>query len=278
MKGYLQKPSLLEKKDVYDEGAILKKAVLSSYVNFKKNIYYQPVVDAKTSSILFYESLLRFVGEDGEVFSPTFFIQRAEADGSIVSLDAESLSMAFNVLAENAFLNLSVNVSCFSLEDFLWIHRFDEGAATFPHVLSRLIVEITETQDFSLSQEACYRLKRIRTMGVRLALDDVDQVTFSCLNARLDSGDFAVDFLKISRHLTKDLEKILGYKERFSNLMRLASDHGVMLIIEGVETKPQCDVLCAQGLFLQQGYYWGRPASVFKAHFLFNPVDKSVDN
>jgi EAL domain-containing protein (putative c-di-GMP-specific phosphodiesterase class I) len=269
MNGRLKKSQVSwDKKDVYEEvgeGKTLAGIVL----NFKKNIYYQPIVDAATSRVLFYESLLRFVGEDDQVFSPASFVQRAEADGSIVSLDVESLSMVFSALSENPSLNLSVNVSCFSLEDPLWISGFYEAAKTFPHVLARLIVEVTETQNFGLSQEACHHLRRIRSMGVRLALDDVDQVAFPCLQARLDSGDFAVDFLKISRHLTMDLEKIPDFKNRFSDLMRLASHHGVMLIIEGVETKPQCDALCAQGLFLQQGYYWGRPASVFKQTFPF---------
>jgi EAL domain-containing protein (putative c-di-GMP-specific phosphodiesterase class I) len=244
------------------EGAPLDNIALKK---IKKNIYYQPVVNAGASRVLFYESLLRFVGEDDQVFSPASFVQRAEADGSIVSLDAESLSMVFNTLAENPFLNLSVNVSCFSLEDPLWILGFYEAAKTLPHILSRLIVEVTETRNFALSQEACHHLRRIRSMGVRLALDDVDQVAFPCLQACLDSGDFAVDFLKISRHLTMDLEKIPDSKNRFSDLIRLASHHGVMLIIEGVETKLQCDAFCAKGLFLQQGYYWGHPASVLNA-------------
>jgi EAL domain-containing protein (putative c-di-GMP-specific phosphodiesterase class I) len=234
-------------------------------LKFKKNIYYQPIVDAAASHVLFYESLLRFVGEDGEVFSPTPFVNKAEADGSISALDAESLSMVFRTLAEQPCLNLSLNVSCLSLDNPLWALQFYEGAKACPDILPRLIVEVTETRNFSLSPAACDRLRHIGSMGVRLALDDVDQVPFSCLQDRLKSQDFSVDFLKISRHLTMDLHKSPHHRGKFSDLLDLAHDCGAMPIIEGVETKPQCDAFCAKGLFLQQGYYWGHPASVFNA-------------
>jgi EAL domain-containing protein (putative c-di-GMP-specific phosphodiesterase class I) len=233
-------------------------------LKIKKNIYYQPVVNAAASDVLFYESLLRFVGEDGEVFPPSPFVHRAEADGSIAALDAESLSIVFKMLVDNPCLSLSLNVSCLSLDHPLWILRFYEGAKASPDILSRLIVEITETRNFVLSPEACHRLRHIQSMGVRLALDDVDHVPFSCLQARLKSHDFPVDFLKISRHLTMDLHKSPHHRGQFSDLLDLAHEYGLIPIIEGVETKSQCDALCAKGLVVQQGYYWGHPASVLK--------------
>jgi EAL domain-containing protein (putative c-di-GMP-specific phosphodiesterase class I) len=242
-----------------------KKTKKEIAVNFKKIIYYQPVVNTKASEVLFYESLLRFVGEDGEIFAPTPFVQRAEEDGSIIDLDTESLSMVFTVLAANPSLALSFNVSCLSLENPLWDQSFHEGAKAHPDVLSRLIVEVTETQNFWLSPEACDRLRHIRSLGVRLALDDVDQVLFPCLQTRLKSFDFQVDFLKISRHLTMDFEHNRDRTDQVSALLGLAHDYGVTPIIEGVETKAQCDSLSAQGVVVQQGYYWGRPASVFAA-------------
>ena len=251
---------LQENGELWDQGVCEEMGLA-----FKKNIYYQPVVDASASHVLFYESLLRFVGDDGEVFSPSSFVHKAEADGSIAALDAESLSMVFKALAEHPCLNLSFNVSCLSLDDPLWALRFYEGAKAYPDGLSRLILEVTETRNFSLSPEACDRLRHIGSMGVRLALDDVDQVPFSCLQDCLKSFDFFVDFLKISRHLTMDLHKSPHHRGKFSDLLDLAHDYGAMPIIEGVETKPQCDAFCAKGLFLQQGYYWGHPASVLNA-------------
>jgi EAL domain-containing protein (putative c-di-GMP-specific phosphodiesterase class I) len=242
-----------------------KKTKKEFTVKFKKIIYYQPVVNVSASEVLFYESLLRFVGEDGGIFPPTPFVQQAEADGSIVVLDAESLSTVFTVLAVNPHLTLSLNVSCLSLENSLWAQSFYEGAKAHPDVLSRLVVEVTETQNFLLSPEACDRLRQIRSLGVRLALDDVDQVLFPCLQGRLKSFDFQVDFLKISRHLTMDFEHNRGRTDQVSALLGLAHDYGITPIIEGVETKAQCESLSAQGIVVQQGYYWGRPASVFAA-------------
>jgi hypothetical protein len=58
---------------------------------------------------------------------------------------------------------------------------------------------------------------------------------------------------------------------RIDEVFPLVCPHcdGAMPIIEGVETKPQCQAFCAKGLFLQQGYYWGYPASGLNA---FVPV------
>ena len=242
-----------------------KKTTKDMVGNFRKIMYYQPVVSAAASEVVFYESLLRFVGEDGAMFAPTPFVQRAEANGSIVALDSDSVSIVFKALDANPYLILSVNVSCLSLEHSLWAQSFYEGAKAYPDVLSRLIIEVTETQNFLLSPEACDRLRHIRSLGVRLALDDVDQVLFPCLQMRLQSGNFLVDFLKISRHLTAAFEKSSGHTDQLSALLGLAHDYGITPIMEGVETKAQSESLATQGIVVQQGYYWGRPASVFAA-------------
>ena len=76
---------LQENGELWDQGVCEEMGLA-----LKKNIYYQPVVDASASHVLFYESLLRFVGDDGEVFSPSSFVHKAEADGSIAALDAFS--------------------------------------------------------------------------------------------------------------------------------------------------------------------------------------------
>jgi EAL domain-containing protein (putative c-di-GMP-specific phosphodiesterase class I) len=225
-------------------------------------LYYQPIVDSLTSQIVFCESLLRFVGQQGQILSPAAWIQKAEAEGSIASLDADVLSRVFQVLDSNPALSLSLNASCYSLESPLWPARFYEGAEAFPHVLSRMIIEVTETCHFSLSPTASAFLRDARAMGVRLALDDVDEVSLSCLKDHLRKPLFSVDYLKISRQLTMSFLESPYHQRKFLNLLSLAADQGMAPIVEGVETKRLCDALCAQGVSLQQGYYWGRPSPV----------------
>jgi EAL domain-containing protein (putative c-di-GMP-specific phosphodiesterase class I) len=229
----------------------------------RTTLYYQPVVDSLTSQVMFCESLLRFLGpKDGEIMAPAAFIQKAETDGSIASLDADVLSRVFQALASGPSLVLSLNVSCHSLEGSLWSERFYEGARSFPKVLSRMIIEITETCHFSLSQGASAFLKDAQSMGARLALDDVDEVSLSCLKNHIKTSIFSVDYIKISRHLTMSLVESPYHHRKFSDLLSLARDHGIAAIVEGVETKRHCDALCAQGVSLQQGYYWGHPSPV----------------
>lgn len=250
-----QKNAAISHHYTYHEGTSAQREIP---VIAKKTLYYQPIVDVSRSQVVFYEALLRFVAQDGSVFSPASFVQRAEADGSIIGLDTDSLSMAFGILGDNPSLTLSINVSCLSLEDPLWFLRFTHLAKAHPDALSRFMVEVTETRNFSLSQQASHRLRDIHAMGVRLALDDADHVPFACVQACLEGG-VPVDFLKISRHLTSTWQNGAPPHQGLA-LLSLAEDYGLMVIMEGVETKPQSDALCAQGLFLQQGYHWGQPA------------------
>src|SRR5690606_26356387 len=72
---------------------------------------FEPVVDARSRHVAFYECLMRASRADGRVFSASEIIPVAERLGLVRMLDHRMLELVVNELADAPGLTASVNVS-----------------------------------------------------------------------------------------------------------------------------------------------------------------------
>ena len=103
--------------------------------------------------------------------------------------------------------------------------------------------------------ELLQRLDRLRALGIRLALDDFG-TGYSSLSylKRLP-----IQSLKIDRSFVSELPGDAEDAAIASATLSMASDLGVEVVAEGVETAAQRDFLHQRGCRLMQGYLFSQP-------------------
>ncbi|PZA12956.1 diguanylate cyclase [Rhodopseudomonas palustris] len=221
-------------------------------------IHYQP--QATTSGdVIGFEALLRWRHPERGMVSPALFVPLAEETGQIGPIDEWVLR---SVCAEAASwanpLAIAVN---FSPLDF---RRFDLPALILQILLetglqaSRLEVEITEgvlIEDFA---GAIAILRKIKDLGVRVAMDDFG-AGYSSLSY-LQS--FPFDKIKIDQAFTRKLETNPESAAIVEAILSLARTLKLPVIAEGVETEKQLAFLARAGCDEVQGYLIGRPQPI----------------
>ncbi len=218
-------------------------------------LHFQPVVRLADGTTSHHELLLRMVGEDGRLISPSAFIDTAERFGLIEDLDLWVLERAIRLQAERG-CTLAVNVSGrhFGSRRMLdlvtgAIHR--HGADP-----RKLIFEITETAALGDLDQARGFIDALHDIGARVALDDfgVGYASFQYLK------HLPVDMVKIDgsfvRHLDRD-----PFDLRFIRaICDLTQGLGMTTVAEFVESEQVLAALKEMGVELGQGYHLGRPA------------------
>jgi EAL domain-containing protein (putative c-di-GMP-specific phosphodiesterase class I) len=119
----------------------------------------------------------------------------------------------------------------------------------------RLTLEICESAPISDLRRAARTVRRLRALGVRIALDDFG-AGFST-TTRLDWLE--CDELKIDRALVQGIEVCDEQRCVVENLIALAHEHGLAALAEGVETEAALEILTDYGCDRAQGYLIARP-------------------
>jgi EAL domain-containing protein (putative c-di-GMP-specific phosphodiesterase class I) len=205
-----------------------------------------------------YEALLTWRHPRLGLISPSDFIPIAEQSGLIVPIGAWVLEQACRRCASwqrdsSRPLQVAVNVSAVQLarSDFIDVVR--SAAVNAGLEPGRLELELTESQIMSNVEDLARCLSEIRQLGVRIAIDDFG-TGYSSLSylSRLPA-----DTLKIDRSFLLEAES--EQSAVLETIVKLAHDHGLRVVAEGVETKQQLSALVRAGCDLAQGYLFGLP-------------------
>lgn len=234
------------------------------------DVVYQPVVDAKTFTLVSVEALARWTRRGHGPVSPDVFIPIAETSGLIDQLGLCVLSQALRQLRDWPELKLSVNVSPGQFRDPSFV---DHVAATFEEAgvePGRVVLEMTETYFIQSPERARLALERLRSLGLRIALDDFGAGFSSVGYLR----QFGFDRMKIDRSLVQSLERGHRAVEMLQATVALARSLGIPVTAEGVETEQQAVILRIAGCDQLQGYLFGRPQSPEEiAAFMLRPME-----
>ena len=225
-------------------------------------LHYQPVLSMRDGRVSSVEALLRWNHPTRGMVPPMDFIPVAEDSGFIVQLGRWVLHAACAQAAEwraaGFDLDVAVNVSVVQLQHCGLIDEIK--AALLDHDLppSRLVLEITESATVTDPALMLAQAQRIRSLGVRLALDDFGQGTTSLRFVRR----LPLDILKIDKSFVDDLliERDAGDPSAVvRSVVQLAHDLGLSVTAEGVEEERQMEILDELGCDHAQGYLLGRP-------------------
>ncbi|MDR3407558.1 MAG: bifunctional diguanylate cyclase/phosphodiesterase [Methylovirgula sp.] len=215
----------------------------------------QPIVDAKTGGVRFYEVLARLGGEDGNLIPPEAIIPTAEEAGIVHLIDQRMLDLTFAELESIPALRLAVNVSGLTLNGKEWTERLLALSARHKSAAERLIVEITETcavRDLNATREI---IGIIKGCGAQVAMDDFGSGHTSFRNLR----QLPLDFLKIDGAFVQNLSKSEDDRFFVRTLIDLARHLEIPTVAEWVEDAQSAALLAEWGIDYLQGFFLGAP-------------------
>lgn len=217
---------------------------------------YQPVIDATTGTVDYYECLLRMIEEDGHVTAAGDFITAIEQLGFIRLVDRYVLERAVEEATAHPDICLGFNISGFTATDRAWLRGATAILQGRPEIASRLVVEITETAALHDMAESAGFVTTLRDLGCRIALDDFGAGFTSLRHLQA----LAIDTVKIDGSFVHQIGEKPANQVFLRHLVGLARGLNLLTVAECVETAEEAAMLRREGVNFLQGYYYGVPS------------------
>lgn len=225
------------------------------------SVCYQPIVVASTGAWIGLEALCRWQASSGELVPPAEFIPAVQQIGFMPELDSwvrkEALKQCSELGLNKKNFILDVNYSPDEPinDDFVDSLINDCRAVDFPP--QSLIIEITESERMHFDEVNLKGLDALRRLGFRLSLDDFG-TGYSSLELLFN---IEASYLKTDKSLVDDLTQKERKKYLTNALINLAHHLDMKIVMEGVETVAQRDLLVKYGVDFIQGFLFSRPIS-----------------
>ena len=261
---YMAKEKGRGRVEVFDE-ALRKRAVrrLETESGLRRAIEgdelrlaYQPEVDLVTGHLAGIEALVRWQHPERGLLPPSEFIGVAEETGLVNAVGAWVLREAAAQLARwrssyphMVEVAMAINISARQLTDPDLITDV-EAAVAAAGGGAPLCLEITETALLESASPAGDTLRRLKSKGVLLGIDDFG-TSYSSLS---NFTRLAPDFLKVDRSFVEGLGIDPHDSAIVAAVVNLAHTLGLFVIAEGVESNAQVERLHRLGCDLVQGF------------------------
>lgn len=224
------------------------------------HIYMQAIYDTKKKRITAAEALVRWEHPDLGQIPPNDFVPLFEKNGFIVRLDryvwegvCKFLRAEWDAFGE--VIPISVNVSYLNfynrdLLDFLLslLQKYELEP-------SMIKLEIMENAYMDEPEKIISMIQEFRSCGFEVMLDDFGSGHSSLSMLK----NLPVDVLKIDISFTQEAGSSKRVNSILKFIMNLSKELEMEVIIEGVETKEQLEVIQSLGGHEIQGYYFGKP-------------------
>ncbi len=213
-------------------------------------IAYQPII-RPDGTLYAYEALMR--SDDEEMKTPGDLLDAAERLNSVVELGRRVRERAGSLVHRAVTKEFSLFVNLHSLD--LMDELLTSPAAPLSAIAPRVVLEITERAALHDLDEVKAKMKDLRAMGYRIALDDLGAgyaglTSFAMLEPEI---------VKLDMALVRDIHKTPVKRKLVASVTQLSRDLGIQVVGEGVEVADERDVLVDLGCDLLQGYLFGKP-------------------
>ncbi|HAO40426.1 MAG TPA: GGDEF domain-containing protein [Afipia sp.] len=236
-------------------------------------LYYQPLVNLKSGRISTCEALLRWNHPTRGAVSPAEIIPVVEDMGLVVDLGRWILRKAcMECMKWPDPVSVAVNFSPqqFHQRDVMTEVRYALEVSGLP--AHRLEIEITESSLLRNTQWTLDVLTQLREAGVRISLDDFG-TGYSSLSYL---HNFPLQKVKIDRSFLEDI----GSQRPLTLLRgvaRLSADLGMSVVVEGIETNEQLELISAEGTVTEaQGFLFSRPVPAARVRELLKASHGTV--
>jgi diguanylate cyclase (GGDEF)-like protein len=223
------------------------------------SLHYQLQTTLGNGRVCGAEALMRWQHPKRGMVSPGEFIPLAEESDAILDMGEWALRTACRDAAEGRIPGMiAVNLSPkqFARDDLAeMIHGILLESGLSPR---RLEVEVTESSVMSDQSRALHILRKLKAMGISVAMDDFG-TGYSSL-ATLHA--FPFDKIKLDQSFVRRLPDDLAAAAIVRTVLALGESLGMPVLAEGIETEAQWQFLAQAGCAKGQGYLFARPVSL----------------
>jgi len=238
----------------------MESLLLNAYENKEFFIEYQPQFNAEDHRIRGFEALIRWDSPHYGRVAPMSFIPLAEEMGLIIGIGQWVLLTACHKFKEldtrfDQNLCVSVNVSAVQMRDKNFVTIVKNVLAETSMNPKQLELEITESLFIDNIEETIAMLNEIKSLNVRISLDDFG-TGFSSLSylRRLP-----IDTLKIDKSFIDDLSDKDASIRIVGDIISLGHNLDAHIVAEGIENNTQLNYLKANNCDCIQGFMFGKP-------------------
>lgn len=223
-------------------------------------IFLQPIYDVNSDHITTAEALVRWNHATKGIISPGIFIPLFERNGLITKLDRYVWELACKSIRSSidngeTVVPVSVNVSRINL----FLPNLGEELVALldqyhlePHHLKLEITESAYTKDQKQLLDAIIKLKE---KGFTIVMDDFGS-GYSSLNVL---KDMPIDVVKVDMSFINDVSTSRKADVIMMNMVRMAKEIGITVVVEGVETEDQLQYLKSINCDQIQGFLYSKP-------------------
>jgi len=210
---------------------------------------YQPIVRTSNGSVFGWEALLR-TGEPS-VAKPLDFLEMAERLGRTRELGRQIRESVAKTAHRKRGVMFFVNLH----PDDLLDEALYDPEAPLSVLAPEIVLEITERSPFDSVPDVRDRVRRLRSLGFRLAVDDLG----SGYAGLTSFASLEPDFVKLDRGLIHGIDTQSVQRRLVGSIVGVSRELGITVIAEGIETAGERNVVADVGCDLMQGYLFRRP-------------------
>lgn len=223
-------------------------------------VHFQPIWDVNANKIHSAEVLVRLHDEELGFIPPDEFIPISEKSGSIIAIGQfvfEEACKMFSIeqLSGIGIDFLEVNLSPVQCNNKKLSQIFQNTCSHYNLKPSSINLEITESAAINSHDTFLQTIKDLHSAGFTFSLDDYG--TGYSNASYIFSMDF--DIIKIDKTILWEAEKSESALIILQNTVRMIKELNKKILVEGVETKSQKDLMVQMGADYLQGFYFSKP-------------------
>ena len=237
-----------------DAAAVLE-AVRDALKADRIDVYLQPIVSLPQRKHRFYEVFSRVRSADGQQIMPDRYLDIAEREGLIATIDNLQLVRCVQLIRETErrqhAIGFFANISAATLADAEFMRQFLNMMAQNHALVPKLVFELSQQALNAGGAVTMGILSQLARLGFRFSMDQVTDLGIDI--DRLLRHEFRC--IKLDRALVLDPANA----ERIRELRRRCAADGIDLIVEKIETENQLVEVLDTGFDFGQGYLFGEP-------------------
>ena len=218
--------------------------------------HFQAIVHSSSQEVYKYESLIRYIEDDGEVISPYRFLPIAKKaklfSGIIKLMIVECLDF---IKGKDAVVAVNISFDDIKNKDiYLFIMNLLEENKDITHKLHFELLETEEIEDFAMVRKF---IDDVHKYGCQVGVDDfgAGYSNFNMIEA------LKVDFIKIDGSLINSVDVDETQAIIVDTIAGYAKRTGIKTVAEFVSKESIYTKIHELGIDFAQGYYFGKPIS-----------------
>lgn len=224
---------------------------------------YQEKWDCLRNKVIGVEALIRWKSHKLGTLSPNIFLPIIEKSNYSTKLGNRSISLAFsdlhklyNIYSED--INISINISPTYISSQGFFEFITSEVKKHGISPEKIVLEITEEILIDNMGSAIQIINELKDFGFKISLDDfgTGYTSLSYLSR------LSFDELKIDKSFVDQLTTDSKSEKLIHTIINLKETYNCEIVVEGVETEEQYNILMKLGCNIIQGFYFSKPKQI----------------